>query len=70
MNPAIKEEERVTEKKKKVGICMRVSLKASSQIRSRHRQEQKLSWGGGGESSLIEALAALALSQGKLPENH
>ena len=35
---------------------MRVSLKTSS--------------GGGGENSLIEALAALALSQGKFPENH
>lgn len=34
------------------------------------RQEQKMSCRGGRESSLIEALATLALGQGKLPENH
>lgn len=34
------------------------------------RQEQKMSWCGGRENSLIEALATLALGQGKLPENH
>lgn len=34
------------------------------------RPELQMSWCGGRESSLIEALAPLALGQGKLPENH